>query len=230
MIKKKNQFFALIPARKGSKGVKNKNIVRLNNKHLIEYTLEQASKSKIINEIYVSSNDEKILKITKKFKKIKFIKRKNSLSNSKTLLKDVILDFLNFIKEKFNLKKINLIILQPTSPQRSANDIDMAIKLFNKKNKLPLISVSEPISNPNDIIYLNKKKIFPFNKSFINKNRQDFKECFYINGSIYITNAANYIKIPNFLTKNSTIFKMSKNHSIEIDDFFDLKIIKNLIK
>ena len=74
MIKKKNQFFALIPARKGSKGVKNKNIVRLNNKHLIEYTLEQASKSKIINEIYVSSNDEKILKITKKFKKIKFIK------------------------------------------------------------------------------------------------------------------------------------------------------------
>jgi CMP-N-acetylneuraminic acid synthetase len=178
MIKKKNQFFALIPARKGSKGVKNKNIVRLNNKHLIEYTLEQASKSKIINEIYVSSNDEKILKITKKFKKIKFIKRKNSLSNSKTLLKDVILDFLNFIKEKFNLKKINLIILQPTSPQRSANDIDMAIKLFNKKNKLPLISVSEPISNPNDIIYLNKKKYFLLIKVLLIKIDKILKNAF----------------------------------------------------
>ena len=64
IIDKKDQFFALIPARKGSLGVKNKNVVKINNKRLIDYTLLQASKSKIIDQIYVSSNDHRVLKIT----------------------------------------------------------------------------------------------------------------------------------------------------------------------
>jgi len=168
-MKKKDHFIALIPARKGSKGVKNKNIVKINNKYLIEYTLKHALKSKIIDEIYVSSNDKRIKKITEKFKKVNFLFRKNSLSNSKTLLKKVILDFLNFINNDYDLKKINLVLLQPTSPQRKAKDIDEAIKLFKKKRKFPLISASEPISNPNDIIYLNKKKYFLLIKHLIIK-------------------------------------------------------------
>ena len=228
-MKNRNQIFALIPARKGSKGVKNKNIVKLNNKHLIEHTIIQVLKSKIVDKIFVSSNDERILKITNKYKKVYYITRKNYLSNSKALLKDVIINFLNLMENKFSLKKINLIILQPTSPQRRVEDIDKAIKLFFKKKKFPLISVSEPISNPNDVIYLNRNKISFFNKKFINQNRQKFKKCFYVNGSIYITNGENYIKNPSFLTKNSTIYKMDKKHSIEIDDYFDLKIIKNII-
>ena len=116
-MKNRNQIFALIPARKGSKGVKNKNIVKLNNKHLIEHTINQVLKSKIVDKIFVSSNDERILKITNKYKKVYYITRKNYLSNSKALLKDVIINFLNLMENKFSLKKINLIILQPTSPQ-----------------------------------------------------------------------------------------------------------------
>ncbi len=229
-MKNKNYFIALIPARKGSKGIKNKNIVKINNKHLIEYTIEQTLKSKVINEIYVSSNDKRIERITKKkYKKVNFLLRKNFLSNSKTLLREVILDFLNSLKNDYDLKKINLVLLQPTSPQRKAKDIDKAIKLFNKKRKFPLISASEPISNPNDVIYTNKKRLFSLTKTFVNKNRQDFKSCLYINGSIYIANAKNYIMKPNFLTRNSTIFKMDKKHSLEIDNYFDLKIIKNFI-
>ena len=137
-MKKKDYFIALIPARKGSKGVKNKNIVKINNKYLVEYTLKHALKSKFIDEIYVSSNDKRIKKITEKFKKVNFLFRKNSLSNAKTLLKKVILDFLNFINDHYDLKKINLVLLQPTSPQRKAKDIDEAIKLFKKKENFHL--------------------------------------------------------------------------------------------
>ena len=230
IINKKEQFFAFIPARKGSLGVKNKNVIKINNKHLIEYTLQQASKSKIIDQIYVSSNDDRVLKITKKYKKIHFIKRKDALSNSKVLMKDVILNFINFIKKSFNLKKINLIILQPTSPQRKAIDIDNAIRLFKKKNYYPLLSFSEPISSPNNVVYLIKKKLFPFKKSFTSKNRQDYKKSLYINGSIYIVNAKKYFKDPHLLTKYSTVYEMEKKHSIQIDDYFDLKLIKNFIK
>ena len=135
-IDNKDRFLAFVPARKGSLGVKNKNVIKINNKHLIDYTLLQAKKSKIIDQIYVSSNDRRILKITKKYKKIKFIKRSEILSSSKVLMKDVILDFIKFIGKSFNLKKINIIILQPTSPQRKASDIDKAIGLFKKKKKI----------------------------------------------------------------------------------------------
>ena len=230
IINKKEQFFAFIPARKGSLGVKNKNVIKINNKHLIEYTLHQASKSKIIDQIYVSSNDDRVLKITKKFKRITYIQRKNSLSNSKTLMKDVILDFLSSIEKNSDLKNVNLVLLQPTSPQRKAIDIDNAIRLFKKKNYYPLLSFSEPISSPNNAVYLIKKKLFPFKKSFENKNRQDFKKCLCINGSIYIVNAKNYIRSPNLLTSNSTVFEMHKKHSIQIDDYFDIKLIKHFIK
>ena len=230
MINKKEQFFAFIPARKGSTGVKNKNVIKINNKHLIEYTLLEASKSKLIDQTYVSSNDNRVLKITKKYKKVKFIKRKNTLSTSKTLMKDVILDFLKFLKQDFDLKKIYLIILQPKSPQREANDIDNAIKLFKKKKKFPLVSFSEPISSPNNFVYMKRKKLFPFGKSFFNKNRQEFKKALYVNGSIYILNGKNYINDPNLLKKNSTAYIMDKKHSIQIDDYFDLKLIKDFIE
>ena len=228
-MSKKDQFFALIPARKGSLGVKNKNVVKINNKYLIDYTFLQASKSKIINRIYVSSNDYKVFKITKKYKKIQFVKRIKKLSGSKVLMKDVILNFIKFIKKGFDLKKINLIILQPTSPQRKTIDIDKAIRLFKKKKEFPLLSFSEPISNPNYVVCLNKKKLSPYGKYFSNKNRQDYKKNLYINGSIYIVNAQKYLKKPNLLTKNSTVYEMEKKHSIQIDDYFDLKLIKNFI-
>lgn len=226
---KKKKLFALIPARKGSKGIKDKNIIRLNKKYLIEHTFDQAKKSKKIDKIFVSSNDDRILKLTRKFKKIRFIKRKNYLSNSKALLSEVIIDFLNYIEKRYDLKDVNIIILQPTSPLRTAQHIDKAVEQFNKRSKFPLISVSEPISNPNDIIFFDKKKIIPFNKSFVNKNRQDFTKCFYINGCIYISSAEYFKKNTTFFTKNSTIFKMDKKYSIEIDDYFDLQLIKTLI-
>ena len=228
-IDNKDRFLALVPARKGSLGVKNKNVIKIKGKHLVDYTLLEAKKSKSIDEIYVSSNDMRILKITKKYKKIKFIKRSEILSGSKVLMKNVILDFIDFIGKSTNLKKTNIIILQPTSPQRKAADIDKAIRLFKKKKKLPLISFSEPISNPNNAVYINKKKLISFKKSSRDKNRQDFKKNLIINGSIYIFNANNYMKNPILLRKNSTTFLMGKEHSIEIDDYIDLKLIKNLI-
>ena len=101
---------------------------------------------------------------------------------------------------------------------------------LKKKNYYPLLSFSEPISSPNNVVYLIKKKLFPFNKSFTSKNRQDYKKSLYINGSIYIVNAKKYFKDPHLLTKYSTVYEMEKKHSIQIDDYFDLKLIKNFIK
>ena len=72
----RRKFIALIPARKGSVGIKNKNLVSINNKKLIEYTFEAVKKSKLINECYVSSNDKIILKVAKKYKNTSINKKK----------------------------------------------------------------------------------------------------------------------------------------------------------
>ena len=88
-------FIGIIPARKGSVRIKNKNLMILNNKKLIEYTLEQAIKTKGLDKILVTTDDERILKFSKKYKKVIFLKRNKKLSSSKSLLKNAIKTQLN---------------------------------------------------------------------------------------------------------------------------------------
>ena len=79
-------------------------LLKLNNKSLIEYTFDQASRSKTIDQIYVSSNDDRVLKISKSLRKLNTSNEK-FLSNSKTLMSEVILDFLDSIKKSYGCKK-----------------------------------------------------------------------------------------------------------------------------
>jgi CMP-N-acetylneuraminic acid synthetase len=227
----RRKFIALIPARKGSVGIKNKNLVSINNKKLIEYTFEAVKKSKLINECYVSSNDKIILKVAKKYKKFKIILRKNSLSNSSTLMKDVVLNAIMYFSKQEKLENINIVLLQPTSPLRTSTDIDKAIKCFaNAKTKQSLISTSAPVTHPNDIVYKKNSKTFFLLKNAKQTNRQNFNKFFFINGSIFIFNAEYFLKKKKFVDNNTIFFKMKKKHSFELDDHLDLKIIKALKK
>ena len=187
-------FAAIIPARRGSKGIKNKNITMINGKRMIEYSLISASKCKNIEKIFLTTNDEKILRLSKKYKKIETFKRSEALSTSVALLRDVINDTLKSIIKIY--PKINhFILLQPTSPQRTYEDIERAIKFYKKNNYKNLISVSEPINSPYELIFLNNKNY----SLIINRkkplNRQSYKKSYFVNGSIFIGS------IKKFLTK-----------------------------
>ena len=221
-------FIGIIPARKGSVRIKNKNLMILNNKKLIEYTLEQAIKTKGLDKILVTTDDERILKFSKKYKKVIFLKRNKKLSSSKSLLKNAIKNAIKYISNNLNIKNFNAIILQPTSPQRVSKDIDKAIKLFIKNKSKPLVSVSEPINNPCDMLIKKKGKIEHVIKGFRDSNKQKYNNIFFINGSIYIYNSAFFLKNNSVLDDKITLFKMDKKHSIELDDKFDIKLIKSL--
>ena len=209
-MKNKKLFLALIPARKGSFGIKNKNIIFLKKKKLIEHTIHCSIKSKLVDKIYISSNDQRVLNLSKKYKSIKFFKRSDTLSTSVSLMKDVILDIICELEKNYDLKNINIVILQPTSPLREAKDIDNAIRMYLSSKKSSLLSVSEPICHPQEIIYEKQNKILPLLKNTIQQNRQGFKKFYFINGSIYIINAEQFKKSPKILNKNSAIFKMEK--------------------
>lgn len=225
---KSTNFIAIIPARRGSRGIKNKNIIKIKGKKMIEYSLFSSSKCKKIDKVFLTSNDEKILKLSKKYKKIETLKRNEILSTSVALISDVIIDALKRIVKKY--PKVNhFILLQPTSPQRTFKDIENAIKFYEKNNYKNLISVSEPINSPYELIFLNQKN----HSLVINRkkqlNRQSYKKSFFVNGSIFIGSIKKFLKKKKFLDKNSVFFKMEKKHSIDINDNFDKQLIKSFI-
>ena len=227
-MKKKLDFIAIIPARAGSRGILNKNTTIINNKKLIEYTFKILQKTKIIKKIFLTTNDPKVIKVTKNYKKIDILLRTKKLSQSNTLMSDTICDALNKIKINFpNVS--NFILLQPTSPQRTLKDIENAIRTFKRNKNKNLISISEPINHPYEMLSFSKKKYSLLISRKKQMNRQTYKKFYFINGSIFIGSIKKFLKNKKFLDNKTIFFKMDKKNSIDINDNLDKKLIKNLL-
>lgn len=133
----KNNVLAIIPARSGSKGLKDKNIKILNGKPMIAYTIEAAIKSNVFEDIMISTDSEKYSQIAKKYgATIPFLRDKRLATDESTTI-EVVEDVL--IKLKENGKEYEkFMILQPTSPLRDEIDIKKAFDLLNKKMQIAL--------------------------------------------------------------------------------------------
>ena len=223
-------FSILIPARKGSKSVKNKNIRVIKGRPLAEYTFQSIKNIKL--KKFVISDDYKIKKIAKKYNINTEYKRPKSLSQDKTSLVDTLLHFLEWTK----LRGINdfktLMILQLTSPLRNAEHIKNAISYYKKRKLTSLFSISESSEHPYETINLKKngkwKLNFPESKKFY--RRQDYKlNSYFINGAIYIVDKKYFLKNKKIISNNHGLFKMKKIDSIDIDDISDFKIAESLI-
>lgn len=226
MNKKKVKIIALIPAKKNSKELKNKNLKKLNGLSLVEIAIINAKKSKFINEIYLSSDSDRILDIGKK-QKINVIKRKKHLSTHNTSANTLILDFIKKIR-KNNCDECILIYLQPTSPFRNNYHIDLAIKHFFSKKLRFVISVTE---NKNFFKSLLKNGIYLkpyFNDDLVTANRQTLQKIYTPNGAIYIFYFCDFIKNKKITFGNSGYYPMNKIDSIDIDDKEDYEVAINL--
>jgi CMP-N,N'-diacetyllegionaminic acid synthase len=227
MQKKVYNFGAIIPARKGSKRVKNKNTFLINQKPLIAYTIDEALKTKKIDIIVISSNDNKILSLKKKYKNIIFIKRPEHLCKDNSTTESAMLHALKNLKKKGVIIK-NFVLLQPTSPFRNNIDIKNSINIFIKRKLDSLVSV-------------NKKKIFLWKKVKNNllpitynpqqrKMTQKMKDYFVENGAIFITSVNKFKKIKSRLFDKIGFYEMDYLNSLEIDDMKDLNFIKLIAK
>lgn len=221
-------MIALIPARGGSKGLPNKNIKLLLSKPMIAYSIDAALKSKFISEVYVSTDCEKIAEIAIKHgAKVPFLRPKKLASDDARAI-----DTYNYMLTKWADmgKKINdFIILQPTSPLRTSENIDEAIKLFKLKKADSVISYTKE-SHP---ITWHKKidKDFKFINIFEENldNRQVNETTYYPNGSIYIFNA-NLIRKGEYYSEKSFAYIMPKNKSIDIDYIEDFEYAEFLLQ
>ena len=226
-------YLCIIPARSGSKGIKNKNIVKLKKKPLIQYTIDVAKKLKKHCEIVVSTDSLKISKIAKK-NKLKFYGlRPKKLSGDYALTKDVVKFELNRVERKLKKKFYAIILLQPTCPIRKENSLKKAIKSLNRNLFDSVVSVSEVGPHHPYRMKIFKNKYLKNFMHFKNENmkpRQKLPKIYIRSGSFYL------IKRDAFLKYNSLVGRKCKGiilkglESVNIDKKEDLDYLKLKIK
>ena len=225
-------ILCLICGREGSKGIKNKNMISVNNKKLIDITINQAISSKIFNKIVVSTDSKKIQKHVNKKKKLSWFIRPKNISGDRVSKLQVIKHGLEESERNFKTKFDIICDLDITAPLRNKSDILNAYKKFiNSKNEI-LFSVCEAKKNPYfNMIECSNNKILLVKKLKNNINsRQAAPKVFEMNASIYFWKRNALIKRKNLFGDKVGIYVMPRYRSIDIDDHFDLRIVKNLIR
>ncbi len=220
---------AIIPARSGSKGLKDKNIKLLNGKPLMAYTIEAALKSAQFDEVMVSTDSEKYAEIAKSFgAKVPFL-RSAETSTDKASSWDTVAEVLGRYAENGQTFD-SLCLLQPTSPFRASEDIKKAYELYNSKADFAVISVCEAEHSPLWCGHLPESGEF---LNFINedamKQRQAGGKFYRLNGAIYIVNCEKFKTDRYFYQSGSFAYIMPQERSIDIDTALDFKMAEFLI-
>jgi len=221
-------FLAIIPARGNSKRLPNKNILKMNGKPLISWTIEAAKKSDYLNKIIVSSENDTILKISEELN-VNIIKRPQELAYDSTTTVDTIIHTIKKQKESYEY----IVLLQATSPLRNEKHIDEAINLLKEKNADAIISVCECEHSPlwSNKIEDNLSMSNFLKKEILNKRSQDLNKYYRLNGAIYICKIEKFLKNKSFfLNQNIFAYKMGKKYSIDIDEEIDFFIAEQLMK
>jgi len=220
-----NKTICLIPARGGSKRVKNKNIKKLYGKPLIQRIIENAKNSKRFKEIYVSTDSIKIKKLALKFgAKVPFIRSKK-LSNDRATIKDVINDFIKrVIKDK--REKINIFVLYPTSILANKNVIQKSIKML--KN-VEYVTAVKKFPHPIDrALEFKNKKLMPVNLKKKMMRTQDLKCYYYNSGQLDLFKLHAWIKKKIYYKMKVNFLVLNELDSKDIDNPQDFKLASKL--
>ncbi|MDA3781229.1 MAG: acylneuraminate cytidylyltransferase [Bacteroidales bacterium] len=217
---KNKKIIAIIPARGGSKGIPQKNIKNLAGKPLIAWTIEQAKKSKYIDEVYVSTDSKGIEAISKDYGS-EVISRPASISGDTASTESALLHASTYLKEDYDI----MILFQCTSPLRYSKQIDGAIeKIFIEKSDSLLTGYE------NDRFYWDNKGN-SLNYDFKKRPRRQDKDWEFVeNGSFYIFKKESLLKNKNRLGGKVSQYIMPKWMSFEIDEPFDFELIEILMK
>lgn len=226
-----NSYTAIIPARKGSKGILNKNFIRCNDEPLIYWTIKAAIEAKI-DRIIVSTDSDWIIEYAGKFEEIEIETRPAYLASDTTKTEEVI----SHLVKNNRIETSHLILLQPTSPCRNMNTIINAIKYFESEppeSTQALISVNEVDNKILKSFVLNReyRAVGIHNNELPFTRRQDLPPVFMSNGAIYICSTEKFKANSMLFQKNKTLlFKLSEEESIDIDRMEDIQKAELVLK
>lgn len=218
---------AIIPARSGSKGLKDKNIIDLCGKPLLAYSIEAAIESKVFHKIIVSTDSDAYAKIAIQYG-ADIMMRGERLSNDKATTFVVIEDIL---KNRITDSLDYFVLLQPTSPLRNAFHVKEAVEKFERRfNEFDfLVSMKESehakiLVNPID----EDESLKYFDVDFSNYHRQVYKD-YSPNGAIFMAKPKAYLEQKHFFGQKSLAYLMGAEDSIDIDGPLDLVVAKAIL-
>lgn len=202
------KIIGLIPARKGSVTIKNKNIVPFHRKPLIQWSIDSIKESKLINESYISTDSEFIKKLAKK-SNIKIINRPKYLANSTATTLSVLKHAVKYTKADI------VVLLQATSPFRPNGIVDKCLNKF-------ITTKSDSLATGTFLT------LAPWGK-YNNLPKEKLKKWFFDDGSIYILSSKDILK-NKWTGRKKEFFLVEKQYAHEIDDNYDLELNKFLMK
>lgn len=225
-------MIAIIPARGGSKGVPRKNVRLLNGKPLISYTIEAAIGSKYVSKVIVSTDDNEIAEVALSCGAEVPFMRPPELATDTAKAIDTYLYTINRLESIYNEPVENFIVLLPTAPLRTSDDIDKAITIFLSNKAETVISVMEANHPPSWYKQIDANGILKnyFNEVDNSLNRQEAPKSYLPNGAIYIFNYQKLKSTNDYYNNKTFPYVMSINHSIDIDNEVDFLLAEILIQ
>ena len=226
----KGNILGITLARGGSKGIKNKNLVKIKGKPLIYYTIKQAQKTKELTKYIISTDSKKIKKVALKYKtEVPFLRPKKfskDNSSSASALKHALIECEKIFKRKFDY----VVELMATNPLKKSSDIRNVIKILLKNKADSVIAVNQLFDyHPARIKKIIKGKLYDFAvKEKLESRRQDLKPNAYIrSGSIYAMSRKFVMNEKRYFSGKSLAYILPLERTINIDNEDDLAIAKH---
>lgn len=219
------KVIAIIPARGGSKGVPGKNKKIIDGKSLIAYTIEAALQGNLLSEIWVSSDDPEIIKIAGEYSSIKIHERNESLATDQSPIADTVKEII----KRTDCEAV--MLLQPTAPIRTGNDIDTAIGLLSASEEtnsvISVVAMND--IHPARMYWNEKNNLIPILAEFEQARRQDIPPAYYRNGSIYLVRRGAFEEQHSLMIKPIMPYIMPQDWLLNIDEPRDMIIAEALI-
>lgn len=225
-------LLAVIPARGGSKGIPRKNLALLGGRPLIEYSIEAAQRSDAVDEVVLSTEDEEIAAVGERMGLDVTYRRPVELAGDATSMIDALAHALEWTARTRGRFPDEVMLLQPTSPLRSVEDIDGAVALLRESGAPSVVSVHPMAEHPSECVSLSGEDweyLVPPPAGAV--RRQDYDHhFFFINGAIYVAGCQALLSRRGFLYPGETaLFVMPRGRGLDVDSPLDLRIAEAIM-
>lgn len=221
-------MIAIIPARGGSKGLPGKNIKDLLGKPMLAYTIEAGKKSKYITDIIISTDCEEIYRVAIEYGAKETFLRPAELATDEAPAIDNYIYTIERLKKDFSMDIESFVVLQPTSPLRSTEDIDKSIEMYNNSNARSVISYTGEHHPLMWHKYIKEDGSLEGIFGDILDNRQKFRVSYYPTGAVYVFNTQ-LIRSRNYFDESTKAYIMPRERSVDIDTEEDFRYAEFLL-
>lgn len=224
------RVLGIIPARGGSKGLPRKNIMETHGKPLISWTIKQAIKSRYIDRVVVSTDDKEIAEISRcEGADIPYI-RPSILATDTAKTTDVVMHLINRLKEVGEIYDV-IVLLEPTSPLRKENDIDLAIEALGKNGEFDgAITLGNYKTHPRLAKSVKQRRVIECSTNDNQKRRQDMEQLYFPFGVAYVATTAAFERELTFYTAKLSYHIIEDWQCYEIDDYWDWVCVKAIMQ